>query len=452
MTDPNDDIINYIKSALQSHEEPYDEGSWERFAAKHTAIPVRKKPVIALWVTAAAAVIIGVILFARIFNNTNVTDIPVETYDVVIKNNTDTNIENEIINETLPQIDNAQVNPKISDNNQQQLAVTKSIAAPAFNNNAILPAPNPVTPSYQPTQQPIASNAPIIKEEKQQEKKVDFWRNNVVDNKNNVTTTNTPKEKESNILIASTVPKTSDRKQSAERNSRWQPSLYVSPLFGELGINMGYGVSLGYAINDKIKISSGIAHTKLSASRAFDPTAPAGGVANAMASAPVDLAGSKNSLVTYNSSTANSSQIRTLQQVDASLSGIDIPVEINYSINKKLYATAGVSALVVINDNKTYTFADSRNVKISVETNKGTLKEDRSVMFNEQSTSNNQPSQVPTENTPLLGFYNISLGYRQKISDKNAVSLEPFIKVPMKNVTQQNLKYMGTGIRLKFDL
>jgi hypothetical protein len=89
-------------------------------------------------------------------------------------------------------------------------------------------------------------------------------------------------------------------------------------------------------------------------------------------------------------------------------------------------------------------------VKVSVETSRGNLKEDKSVLFSEQSTTN-QPLQAPKENIPFLGFYNISVGYRQKINGKSGVALEPFLKVPMKNVTQENLKYMGTGIRLKFD-
>ncbi|MGC4232920.1 MAG: hypothetical protein QM594_08065, partial [Niabella sp.] len=216
---------------------------------------------------------------------------------------------------------------------------------------------------------------------------------------------------------------------------------------------------LGYAINDKIKISSGIAHTKITASRSYDATAssvPSGAI---MADKPLGLPDaysasgslkSANKVMASNSYVTGPQQVSTLQQVEGSLSGIDIPVEVNYNIGKKLYAAAGISGLVVINDNRKYTYLDNRNEKVSVQSNNGSLKEDRAVMFSEKNITS-QPVEAHDDNVPFLGFYNLSVGFRQKISGRNSVSLEPFIKVPVKGVTRQNLNYTGSGIRLKFD-
>jgi hypothetical protein len=61
---------------------------------------------------------------------------------------------------------------------------------------------------------------------------------------------------------------------------------------------------------------------------------------------------------------------------------------------------------------------------------------------------------VPTgeiRNNKYLGFYNISFGYKQKVSEKQSFSVEPFMKLPMKEFSKENLYLIGTGIRLKFD-
>lgn len=465
---------------MRDHEEPYDEGAWERFKATAAPAPAKKGAVISMWkwAMAAAAVVTAVFFMARIFNSTNTGSHP-QTEKLA-----STGVDSAPVASTpaetkkeLPVVLPGNM-PQPADqyagnlnNISSPLVVTPGTSSPAAT-VATRPAithgpPSVITaPPYirilpQTSHQTVFQTPPA---------QVDFWKNKVSNAP--AITTNPPNKAEEQQLMAS-KPSLTD-KPRREKSNKWQPSLYVSPLLGDLGIDMGYGVALGYAINDKIKISSGVAYSKLSASRNYG----AGPVGEMMASAPAsNLEGSKGpagpggatgaagangangsslsldskGLLTSAYNVVAGQQTNLLQQVDGSLSGIDIPVEINYNISKKLYASAGVSGLVVINDNKKYTYVDNRNVKVSVETNRGNLKEDKSVLFSEQSTTN-QPLQAPKENIPFLGFYNISFGYRQKINGKSGVAIEPFLKVPMRNVTQENLKYMGTGIRLKFDL
>lgn len=486
MIESDDDIFNHIKSVMRDHEEPYDEGAWERFKAVSTPVPVKKGAVsMWKWAMAAAAVVTAVLFLARIFNSSTPTPDPSESTEHLAAIPADSSANITRIEpasqpgESAILADEAKKEINTIYNNNRENNIHK------YNNNQLTAAYKPgmrsVTTDLRPTviqsssritpPQPlvIVPQAPVTAIHQPAQKRVDFWKNQV-----EVTdapkTTNTPVYRDEEKQLAVTKPLLTDKPRK-EKNKKWQPSLYVSPLFGDLGIDMGYGVSVGYAINDKIRISSGVAHTRLSASRSYG----AGPVGEMIASAPNSVGGPQGAVGATGAAGANGatgakgtsldskaaltsaynfvagSQTNSLQQVDGSLSGIDIPVEINYNFNKKLYASAGVSGLVVINDNKKYTYVDNRNVKVSVETNRGNLKEDKSVMFSEQNTTK-QPIQAPQENIPFLGFYNISFGYRQKISGRTGVALEPFLKVPMKNVTQENLKYMGTGIRLKFDL
>jgi hypothetical protein len=483
MIDSNDDIFNHIKSVMRDHEEPYDEGAWERFKAAGAPAPAKKGSVINMWkwAIAAAAVVAVVFFVARIFNSTNTGNHP--QVENLASSGADSSapvavappeIKTEppvILPGNVPQpVDRYAGNTPLNDNIASRPAVTpgslSSSVTAATTTPGIIQRPPSVISA--PAQVHLSPQIPNQTAQQTPPANVDFWKNKAVPNTTTITNNPPPYKTEEKQLVMN-APKLTDKPRK-EKNSKWQPSLYVSPLLGDLGIDMGYGVALGYAINDKIKISSGVAYSKLSASRNYG----SGPVGAMMASAPVNnLEGSKGpagpggatgaagangsslsldskGLLTSAYNVVAGQQTNLLQQVDGSLSGIDIPVEINYNISKKLYASAGVSGLVVINDNKKYTYVDNRNVKVSVETSRGNLKEDKSVLFSEQSTTN-QPLQAPKENIPFLGFYNISVGYRQKINGKSGVALEPFLKVPMKNVTQENLKYMGTGIRLKFD-
>ncbi|WP_114790852.1 hypothetical protein U0035_20775 [Niabella yanshanensis] len=480
MTESNDDIFNHIKSVMRHHEEAYDEGAWERFKVVSAPAPV-KKGVIPIWkrVMAAAAVVTTIFLLARVFDASTPVSDPSSPMVGEASTPVDSPVNN--IAQASPEIQSESpavraegLNELTDGHNNNLTAIHQNNVASALTNYKPgirsakvnfkpgiiqgLGAPTHITAPPSSLISPRQNiNTAAVSDTKKSE--IDFWKTRVETDVPKVA--NTPKvyQEEEKYIVAARPQATN--KSDKEKNRKWQPSLYVSPLFGDLGIDMGYGVSVGYAINDKIKISSGVAYNKLSASRNYS----AGPLGNMIASAPTVVNGAQGvaeaakpgsaldskAALTSAYNVVAGQQTNSLQQVDGFLTGIDIPVEINYNISKKLYASAGVSGLVVINDNKKYTYVDNRNVKVSVETNRGALKEDKSVLFTEQNTTT-QSMQTPTENTPFLGFYNISMGYRQKISGRTGVALEPFLKVPMRNVTQENLKYIGTGIRLKVDL
>jgi hypothetical protein len=56
-----------------------------------------------------------------------------------------------------------------------------------------------------------------------------------------------------------------------------------------------------------------------------------------------------------------------------------------------------------------------------------------------------------TDKNFFMGFYNASIGVKQKITGKNSVSVEPFIKIPVKPTADQKLSYKNVGIRLMLD-
>ena len=479
----NEPIFNRIKDVLRNHEEPYNDGAWERFSAKQkTATP--QKRAITMWKRslAAAAVIAGIILLTRLFNGTDTPALntedstPVAMTEPGSKDSTpidqlqthSTASTNNIVSPSNSSINNT-INTPLEQHSAKTAAVTHKISTiksseKIFNTNNVTAVPLPPVSTHQP---PASEGATVAANTDPGKPAVDFWRSKPVEN--TVKPGSAPSAKDEQKMLVINPPATiPDRKVAKEKNGRWQPSLFVSPIFDEGGVNMGYGVSVAYAINDKINISSGVAHTRLSASRSYDgrgatgsndyaaapnrpgPSGAAGPTGAAGSNGNAGLVKTATALLPTKSAAPNSQAYSWLQQVDGSLSGLDIPVSVNYNISNKLYASAGVSGLIVLKDNKKYTYTDNQNVKVLVLTSNDVVKEDKTVAFSDKSYLD-QPLQATKENTPFLGFYNLSAGYRQKISAQNTISIEPFLKIPMQNVTQQSLKYTGTGIRLKFD-
>ncbi|MFT4095309.1 MAG: hypothetical protein QM640_16895 [Niabella sp.] len=442
MKEPNDDFLEHIKSVLRDHEEPYDAGAWERFTEKQTTVKTR--PVISFrrWAAIAAAIIAGILILSRFFNTENNLTVP-SSPNIVTDHKKSDNHEPAI---TKPGNNTAVTPPSPAEPNGKQFAVLppdNKIPAADTQNEKIFVIKAPGTGIILP-QKPISDTAVMNKPaiaarqpQRPEKNSIDFWQNKIIDNQQ---TEKNPRKQDRQLAIAGGQPVIAPN-STQEKNRKWQPSLYISPVFGDKGVNMGYGFAMGYAVNDKVKISSGIAHAKVSASRSYNAQPTTAGSYAAADSKQTQLR--SNAL-------AASEETSSLQNVNGYLSGLDIPVEVSYSFNKKLYATAGVSGLVVFSDKKNYDLLTSRNVTVSVETNKGVIKEDKSVTLS-NSTSTSVNSQVSNESTPFLGFYNLSIGYKQKIAGKNALSLEPFIKIPMKNISKQDLHYRASGIRLKFD-
>lgn len=424
MKEPRDEFLEQIKKTLLGHEEPYDEGAWERFAAKNLQAK-NKKPVVPIWkwAAAAAAVLAGALILLQYFN----------APDVVTKQGnspapmaqTDATTQPPVKDSTAPAIDN----------NAGQAATDPDGHLAAGKHIHHIPAPVVTGATAATTNQnpPLAAQPPKEQQPAPAEKPAQkgFWETGV--EKQDVAVEK-PAQQENKQVLA--INQSAQKRKEEEARSKWKSSLYVSPNFAGNGINMGYGYSLGYAVNDKIRISSGIAYTKVSTSKHFHaPERP-----DALAVGAPSFARSVEATA-YTPNPVNP----YLQSMDSWISGIDVPVEVTYDMGK-VYATGGVSGLFVLNgeDNKKY--IPSLSSRAPVLNNEGNVKEYTNVAMEDKPVSQPSPN-----NTSFLGFYNVSMGFRQKISNKNSVSVEPFIKVPMQQVTEQKLNFTGAGVRLKFD-
>ncbi len=407
------ELIEHIKSQLQSHEEQYPAAAWERFSGTE-----EKKRRIAFWPLWAAAALI--FIFGGVFFALNTQEQKNEVAavkphtkqlnDKVTQPKADKNIdikENPALVTTLNGTNDALLSINRSTQNTSNIkplvaegtnyAVLQNTEETGLTNNNVLDNPlkaiNLANFSVKPidilnTQKKTAP-APV-----QRLKFEDLLAQDSRDNQNKpVSKTGQP--------------------------SKWTPDVYVAPSMGnDNKVTMNYGVSLSYAIANKLSISSGVSYASISTTESLNTTAPQ------------SLSG------------------KNLASVDAKVRGINIPLELKYNISDKLYTGVGISALAVINNSQQNNYIVNQVQNVSYSTANGLA--DQKMLIVQEKTTEPQPENN-IDPDKYIGFYNFSLGYKQKISKKNNISIEPFLRLPMKTFSKENLNLTNGGLRLKID-
>ncbi len=435
------ELIAHIRESLQAHEELYEVGAWEKFNASK---PSRKKPI--LWLRAMGGVAALLALCFTLFLFTEKKS--EEPKGKIVKNNSPAITLPQNNREELPK---SVTTPKAIGKESDKKTATSAVwvarnAAPVKPGETIaeptvtIGADKPRQPAQQIAvnpvkEQPIPSNVmaaqtePSTAVQPQTEKPdiMDFLR----------------KETEKDKLNAkqNTVEK---------RESRWELGIMVAPSFGNTKkLNMGYGLSMEYSLSDKLSLNSGIAYNEMTASKSAGDNGRA-----AMAS---------SSAIAKNS--------RSLEAVSEKVVGLDIPLELKYHITKNVYANFGISAFAVIDSKRDNTYLEQKivpNYLLNGSITGGaagpagptgpngpvTGPRDE-VAFTNSSLVNQKVIEAAPESeqngSSYMGFYNFSVGFKKKISKNNAFSIEPFMKLPMKEVSKNNLRLIGTGLKLKLD-
>jgi hypothetical protein len=419
MKPSEDELISHIKKTLASNEEPYLPGAWEKF---NESTAKEKKRLFGFYqfLSVAAMLLVGVVIFlyvdkavkkpaVEIVKNKVTKPISPEQNapsSIEEGNSTATNIK---APDNLPSSSlyaSVGKDTKIAARQRQYLAQAENsskIQAPAndlstvlaFNRRSSINTKTLTVPDNNSSSQPAAAPKP-------DDKVASF----------------------ESFLEKEQLAKNEKGEISATKGKqdKWAMGLLVAPSLGNNNkLNMGYGVSMDYALSKKISLTSGISYNDMTSS--------------SQVQAPVNTA----SLVASSS--------KNLESVEASVSGIDIPLGVKYNLSKKIYANVGVSAFAVLNQRKNNTYLQETPVQAS-STEPATFGEMRILIVNERITE--EAPEAPVGNK-YIGFYNFSFGIRQPLSKKNTLSLEPFIKLPMREATQDNLKLIGTGIKLKLD-
>ncbi|MDR3693955.1 outer membrane beta-barrel protein [Mucilaginibacter sp.] len=204
--------------------------------------------------------------------------------------------------------------------------------------------------------------------------------------------------------------------------------------------NLGAGVTSEITLTKNLKLVTGI--TIAQNSLAFNNSSPAGGSQNfplsptaagiAAGNAP---AANFSQMALFSTGVVNTASVPTYKNYNASLVGLDIPLNLKYEFNPKkndFYVLAGFSSGTFVNETYTYQYN-----------------------YPALASPGLQQLKNETSHNSFNGFYvgkmlNFAVGVGYPLG-KNRIVLEPFLKYPLQGLGSQDIKFGAGGVNLKFN-
>lgn len=415
------DITELIADKLKAHKEPYKDGAWERFqqtSGSQGTPPWR-------WIAAAAAVLlVGSFFFIRL-NQQNASrkapSLAVVETPKVPGNVTESPVP-DLGKETMTPMRNhpAGAEPSTAPGNIQPGKVRTTVQ----NQYALAAAEEANTSADKSAGEDLLT-------ENQPASYADQGKTALANTTEPDPEPYTAAEKTQNgeVLAALSTARPIDPPLPVNpKGSAWSFGINVAPVMSEDNVNMGGGIEVSYQVAKNLSIRTGISYMELDAHKNI------GQHSSAMMDAPAGP-------------TALFSPSKTLNSVYTSVSGIDIPVNLEYRISDKFFASAGVSVFNVIRENRTHHFRTQvQELSYSKASNSSLAQTPQPVIKTVYSTE--QAEQRPYEDHALTGFVNFSVGYKLPVLPRLNLSVEPFYKIPVKARSMQDMDLTNGGIRI----
>jgi len=254
---------------------------------------------------------------------------------------------------------------------------------------------------------------------------------------------NTPKtDQQKSLVIQDNKPKKSitdmfneDKGEKIAKNEDVQQSkkvrfaVYAATYFNyskgsDNQVNAGAGFTSDIRISNNLKLVTGVSIAQNSLSYSGFPSAVASAQSNLFTPSP---AGSTMNFTALSTP--------TIRNYNASLVGLDIPINIKYEFNPQktdAYISMGLSSGTFINESYTYKY------------NYPSFLSDKLQQTQDETTGKNFGS-----------FYfaktlNVAFGIGYPFG-KNRLVIEPFLKYPLDGMGSQNLKFGAGGLNLKLN-
>jgi hypothetical protein len=245
-------------------------------------------------------------------------------------------------------------------------------------------------------------------------------RNNIVGIPNNKTKApETAKPKTMDDLFAGENNKPTRLTQGNSGRPKWGFGFSVGQAMDNRSkTNLYVGTHVSYQINSRLALASGVAFNQL------------GGYKSVKLSEPSIRSG------------------KFLSGAVAGLYGIEVPLELQYKTGSRVYARAGVSAFTVISQKQTLAYTEQT---VSVSNYIDENGNEKSETITTKAVSTEAVPQAKLQQHTFIALYNFAVGYQFKITNRNALALEPYVKLPATGFSEQKLNLVQGGMRIKFD-
>ncbi len=216
-------------------------------------------------------------------------------------------------------------------------------------------------------------------------------------------------------------PQTEDQiavNRDKEESSKWNFGVELLPTVSQSKMTMGAGITTEFKLSKRFSLSSGISYVALDASKSIDHL-------------PVSLMSSKK-----------------LVAINANISAIDIPLSITYNVNKRVYTSMGVSYFSVLNEQRNNKYETQMEVATFAKSPETGVTQSLKSQLTEENTE--VSSELSLKGNSYIGFFNFSIGHKQEVFNRYNIVVEPFMKVPVGKLSNEDLRLSNGGIKLRF--
>ncbi|TSD67509.1 hypothetical protein FFF34_008995 [Inquilinus sp. KBS0705] len=461
-------LTDHIRDVFENFEHPGADEGWMKLREKFPAQQSRNK-VVWLWWGSAAAVLLVFLGVGLWYDNK-----PTKNNDVVAakpavkpqpnKADTVTNATNSIALNSAPATNNsAKQNGALSAkpyaspagknthtnfgpaNTYIPVTPTKAYTAAVLpKNNTAAGVTNPVDTQKTTTTLPVTT--PQIA--KAEPHKVDNTSAQVIaaqppltDNKTNSMAAARQSTKTITQLLAEEQAQQPYKKQASNKQDTRKVafSVYAATYFNyaegsKNQMNAGAGFTSDIKLTKNLKLSTGLALAQNTLS--YDNTPPVTNGVALVASAPAQIRSDGLFAV--------SAAVPQFRNYNASLVGLDIPVNIKYEFNPQksdTYISAGLSSGTFIDERYTYTY---NYTYTSADANKN-------IITTASTTTENETTRKSFNNFYFGKTLNIAFGVGVPVGKSNRLIFEPFLKYPLGGLGTQQINFGAGGLNLKFN-
>lgn len=407
------ELIDEIAALFKEHEEPYEAGAWEDFSKRNR----KKGPIGVIWIGIAAAllVICSVLPFVWKNNSAEQATVAVKKEQTQLPagssgGNTTSGSENDHHEEP------EQLKSDVPDGDQGALANRAQSFQHKDHQNEII--------NEKVSGETIKPNTQMVVAVLGPDSSSKPFKNSGVataglNNQKHATVEEPAKEKDFMEFLREESSKPVAKTAKVKTDSRWDFGVEVSPTLLQSRLNMGAGVTTEYKLSKSFSLSSGVAYVAMAAGKNLTP----------------------------DFSQASNMSNKKLTSVNSDIRAIDIPISLTFNVNKQLYTSVGVSYFGVISEKRNNKYLTELEVSSTLQdVATGDIKSFQSVL---REKNNEVVTETPLNGNSYLGFFNFSVGRKQEIFNRYNIVVEPFLKIPVGKLSNQDLKLTNGGVRLK---
>lgn len=401
MENKRDRIVEEIRESLINYELPYEEGAWERFREKQydaELVPVRKIkdvpfiPIGRIMTVAASLIfIISIVsVFRAYYSDSQSRVAKIDCVDLEKEKRQEL-----VLSRGQDERTNEQLKPnsivRFRENQIVNAKISNDLKVEEKNIN-IVSLPEPKEPVQEDKEQVILTENRKPSSDIKDVKSLN------------------PFENIDEVLLSENL-----KINRAIDDDNWKFGIELSSSFISDKMNYGGGVFAERKLSDKISLTSGVAFTKINAANEIGP-------------------------VGISSSTRKVG-------VEASMQALDIPLSIVYQVNDGFYASMGVSLLTVLDGNKSYQYeTDVVSTSLIKDPKTGV----ESTVYSTVTRQYTEPVQeLDSKGNDNIGYLNLSIGRKQNFYGKTKLLLEPFLKLPISKLSDEEVKLMNAGLKIK---